>query len=388
MKHLFSRSICLSLLIAFVPLALVPARGQETKGKISSALQPYVDSKSLAGAVTLVATKDRVLSLETVGFADIARMIAMPFDAIFWIASMTKPITGAALMMLVDEGKVNLDDPIEKFLPEFKGQWVVVEQGKDRLVLGKTKRQVTVRDVMNHTSGMPFASVMEKPTIDVLPLKDAVRSYAMTPLNSEPGTKYVYSNAGINTGGRIIEVVSGMPYDEFLDKRLFGPLGMKDTTFWPSEAQLKRLAKTYKPGKDKQGLEEAPITPLRYPLSDRTRYACPGGGLFSTATDCGVFCQMIAGGGVYNGKRLLSEAAVKELTSRQTAPDIKTGYGVGWATDGTTFGHGGAYATSMSIDSKHGLITVYMVQHSGGFPGNGGQALGAFRKTAEALYAK
>ena len=106
MKRVLLRSIGVSLLIAFLPIALVPARGQETKGKISSALQPFVDSKSLAGAVTLVATKDRVLTLETVGFADIARMIAMPFDAIFWIASMTKPITGAALMMLVDDGKL------------------------------------------------------------------------------------------------------------------------------------------------------------------------------------------------------------------------------------------------------------------------------------------
>src|SRR5262249_52130215 len=149
------------------------------------------------------------------------------------------------------------------------------------------------------------------------------------------GVKYVYSNAGINTGGRLIEVVSGMKYEDFLDKRLFGPLGMKDTTFWPTEAQLKRLAKTYKPGKT--GLEETPITALRYPLSDRTRYACPGGGLFSTASDCAAFCQMVAGGGVYKGKRYLSENAVKEMTGRQTAPDL-TGYGVGWAVgkDGTT----------------------------------------------------
>jgi CubicO group peptidase (beta-lactamase class C family) len=387
MKRVAIPSIVVGLLISFVPIALVPARAQETRGKVSAALQPYVDSKTLAGAVTLVATKDRVLSHESVGFADIARMIAMPLDAIFWIASMTKPITGAALMMLVDEGKLTLDDPIEKFLPEFKGQWVIVEQDKDRVVLGKTKRLVTVRDVMNHTSGMPFSTALERPTIDVLPLKDAVRSYAITPLNSQPGTKYVYSNAGINTGGRIIEVVSGMPYDAFLDKRLFGPLGMKDTTFWPSEAQLKRLAKTYKPGKDKRGLEEMPIAHLRYPLSDRTRYASPGGGLFSTASDCGAFCQMIAAGGVYQGKRLLSEKAVKELTSRQTAPDIKTGYGVGWATTGDTFGHGGAYATNMTIDAKRGLITVYMVQHAG-FPGNGAQAGGAFRKAADALATK
>jgi CubicO group peptidase (beta-lactamase class C family) len=378
------RHLCLALLLAFLPVAFAPARAQE-KGRVSVALQPFVDSKSLAGAVVLVADKDKVLAHESVGFADIARMLSMPLDAIFWIASMTKPITGAALMILVDDGKVKLDDPIEKYLPEFKGHWMIVEQDKDRLILSKPKRLVTVRDVMNHTSGMPFRSAMEVPTIDVLPLKDCVRSYAITPLNSEPGTKYVYSNAGINTGGRIIEVASGMSYEDFLDKRLFGPLGMKDTTFWPTEAQLKRLATTYKPGKDKTGLEPMPIAPLRYPLSDRSRYACPGGGLFSTASDCGIFCQMVAGGGVYKGKRILSESAVKEMTARQTAPDIKTGYGVGWAITGDTFGHGGAYATNMQIDAKRGLITVYMVQHAG-FPGNGGQGLTAFRKAAEETF--
>src|SRR5262249_17834565 len=154
------------------------------------------------------------------------------------------------LMLLVDEGKVKLDDPVEKYLPEFKGMWVIVEQDKDHILLKKPKRPPTVRDVMNHTSGLAFRSAMEQPTIDVLPLKDAVRSYTMTPLNSEPGTKYVYSNAGINVGGRIIEVVSGMSYEKFLDVRVFKPLDMKDTTFWPNEDQLKRLATTYKPGKD------------------------------------------------------------------------------------------------------------------------------------------
>src|SRR5262249_28755422 len=157
------------------------------------------------------------------------------------------------------------------------------------VLLKHPKTPVTVRHVLSHTSGMPFKSLMEQPTIDVLPLRDAVRSYALTPLQSEPGTKYQYSNAGINTAGRIIEVVSGQAYEEFLDKRLFGPLGMKDTTFWPDEKQLERLAKSYKPNADKTGLEETTITSLKYPLNDRKRYPVPGGGLFSTAGDVGRF---------------------------------------------------------------------------------------------------
>ena len=139
----------------------------------------------------------------------------------------------------------------------------------------------------------------------------------------EPDSKYQYSNAGINTAGRIIEVVSGMPYEEFLDKRLFGPLGMKDTTFWPNEEQLQRLAKSYKPNADKTGLEEITIGQLKYPLSDRKRQPMPAGGLFSTAADVGRFCQMVLNGGVFDGKRYLSEAAVKQMTSKQTGDAVK-----------------------------------------------------------------
>src|SRR5262249_48616016 len=153
------------------------------------------------------------------------------------------------------------------------------------------------RDCLRHTSGMPFGSALESPTIDKLLLKDAVRSYSITPLQYEPGTKYVYSNAGINTAGRIVEVVSGMSYEEFMAKRLFAPLGMADTTWRPSAEQMKRLAKTYHPTKDGKDLEPMAIAPLAQPLTDPTRQPCPGGGLFSTARDVALFGQMILRGG-------------------------------------------------------------------------------------------
>src|SRR5262249_2446923 len=248
-----------------------------------------------------------------------------------------------------------------KYLPEFKGQWLVVEQDKEHQLLKKPKRSITVCDILNHTSGMPLRSALEEPTLDMVPLRDAVRSYAITPLQFEPGTKYQYSNAGINTAGRIIEVVSGMPYEAFLDRRLFGPLGMKDTTFWPDQGQLGRLAKSYKPTADGKGLEEITITQLHYPLNDRTRQPMPAGGPFSTAADGGRFCQVVRGGGVAGGKRYLSEDAVRQMTSKQTGDALKEGYGLGWSTGGGTFGHGGAHATNMTIDPKHGLITVFLV---------------------------
>jgi CubicO group peptidase (beta-lactamase class C family) len=199
--------------------------------------------------------------------------------------------------------------------------------------------------------------------------------------------KYQYSNAGINTAGRIIEVVSRMPYEQFLQKRLFDPLGMKDTTFWPNAEQLKRLAKSYRPGEGGRGLEEIPIGQLKYPLNDRRRQPMPAGGLFSTATDVARFCQMMLNGGTFNGKRILSEDAVRAMTTKQTGPDIKVGYGLGWTTGGGSFGHGGAYSTNMTVDTKRGLILVYMVQHAG-FPGDGGRAQGVFRKAAEERFSK
>ena len=353
--------------------------------KITEALQPFVESQALAGAVTLVADKDKVLSLDAVGFADIAGKKVMPAEALFWIASQSKPVTGAALMILVDEGKVDLNAPVSKYLPEFNSIWVATERDNDHVLLKRPARPITVRDCMNHTSGLPFKSDLEQPTLDLLTLRDGVRSYAMTPLNSEPGTKYAYSNAGINTGGRIIEVVSGLKYEDFLDQRLFAPLGMQDTTFWPNEEQLMRLAKPYKPTADKMGLEETTIGQLRYPLSDQTRQPMPGGGLFSTASDMGRFCQMVLNKGTLDGKRILSEAAVATMTSKQTADSVKDGYGVGWSTGGDSFGHSGALSTNHTIDAKRGLITIFLVQHAG-FPKNGGESQGAFRKAAEAQF--
>jgi CubicO group peptidase (beta-lactamase class C family) len=362
--------------------AYAQAADQLNDEKITAALAPFVASHSLAGAVTLVADRDRVLSLAAVGYADVTAAKPMPTDALFWIASQSKPITATALLMLVDEGQVALDDPIEKYLPEFKDIWLAAEQDQGHILLKRPSQRITVRQVLSHTSGMPFQSLMEQPALDMFKLRDGVRSYAITPLLFEPGTKYQYSNAGINTAGRIIEVASGTAYEDFLDERLFRPLGMVDTTFWPNGEQLERLAKSYKPGPDNRGLEETTITQLTYPLDDRHRQPMPAGGLFSTAADLGRFCQMVLGGGELDGRRYLSEAAVVQMTSKQTAESIKDGYGLGWSTGGGNFGHGGAYSTNINIDSRRGRITVFLVQHAG-FPGNGGEAHGAFRKAAD-----
>jgi CubicO group peptidase (beta-lactamase class C family) len=376
----------LTTLIAFAPCCR-PATAGEPAGGMAGAVRPFVESNTLAGAVMLVASKDKVLGLEAAGWSDIAARKPMKTDAVFWIASQSKAMTAAALMMLVDQGKVNLGDPVENYLPEFKGQMLVVERDAEHVLLRKPAHPITVREVLSHTSGLPFSSPMEQPTLDGLPLRDAVRSYAVGPLQFPPGTKYQYSNAGINTAGRIVEVVSGMPYEQFMAERLFKPLGMKDTTFWPNANQVKRLAKAYKPNAAKTGLEETTITQLRYPLSNRSnRYPMPAGGLFSTASDTARFCQMILNGGVCDGRRVLSEEAIKQLTSRQTPPDIQDSYGLGLAVGADWCGHGGAYATNMKIDRRRGLVLVWMVQHNG-FPGNGGSSQEAFNQAAVAAFA-
>ncbi len=391
MMRTSSRCFALSWMLLACSPATTPSLAQTPSSApspaVTKALQPLVDSHCLAGAVTLVADKERILSVNTVGYSDIAARRPMSADALFWIASQSKPITATALMMLVDEGKLSLDDPVANILPEFRGQWLAVEQDRDRVYLKRPQRPITVRDILSHTSGLPFASAAEQPTLDLLPLRVTALTYAMTPLQFEPGSKYQYSNAGINTAGRIIEVKSGMPYEEFLETRLFHPLGMKDTTFWPSGEQLSRLAKSYKPGKDGKGLEETVVTQLKYPLSDRTRQPVPAGGLFSTAHDLARFCQMMLGEGVFEGKRYVSQNAVHELTRRQTPAPLKESYGLGWSAGGGTFGHGGAYSTNMTIDRDRGLIYIFMVQHAG-FPGNGGTSFEAFKKAALEAFGK
>jgi CubicO group peptidase (beta-lactamase class C family) len=407
MKFLPSKifTLVLSLIViqAGANLSAAQPNGGVPGKRIAGVLQPFVDSHTLAGAVTVIASKEKLLSLEAVGYADVAAKKPMQTNSLFWIASMSKPMTATALMMLVDEGKVNLDDPVEKYLPEFMGQMVAVEHDDNFVILKKVAHPITVRNVLSHTSGLPFMSRVEH-KIDTLSLREAVLTYGFTPLKFQPDSKFEYSNAGINAAGRIIEVVGGVPYEEFMEKRLFGPLGMKDTTFWPNNEQIERLAHSYMPSADKTGLAEIAISQLTYPLTARHRGPSPAGGLFSTASDVSQFARMILCGGILDGRRYVSEASVRQMTSTQTNNLLIDGkkeanYGLGWSTSRKTHGntdpviigpcgHGGAYATDMWIDPERQLVMVYMVQHAG-YPGSdGGKILPAFRKAAADTFAK
>jgi CubicO group peptidase (beta-lactamase class C family) len=358
-------------------LAQTPAP-TERPNAIRSYLQPLINDHTIAGAVTLVATSDRILYLQSAGYRDLSERSAMPVNAMFWIASTSKPMTVTAFMMLVDEGKVNLNDPVEKYLPEFHGQMVkVANDGTPQGVRAASGSQapskfaaashpILVREILSHTIGLPFKSSAQPGALDTLSLKDSVLSFAAEPLMFQPGTSYSYSNEGIDTAARIIEVVSGMPYEKFIQQRLFDPLGMKDTTFWPDAEQITRLAETYKLDPTTKDLVKVHISQLTYPLSDRQhRFPMPAGGLFSTATDVSKFCQMILSGGALNGVRYISPASLHAMTSVQNGGMEKNDYGYGWAISKVGFGHGGANKNAMEIDTATGRILIFMVQQDG-----------------------
>jgi len=349
---------------------------------IRSYLQPLVENHAFAGAVTLVANKDRIVDVQSVGYRDLAARTPMQTDSMFWIASTSKPMTVTAVMMLVDERKISLDDPVEKYLPEFHGMMVNPQPLNSSSTADSSSgtvpanHPILIREILSHTSGLPFKSKAQPGALDVLPLKEAVLSFAAEPLIFQPGTNYSYSNEGINTAARIVEVVSGIPYERFMQERLFGPLGMTETTFWPSVEQIPRIAKSYKADLHTNQLAELQIDQLTYPLDDKAhRFPMPAGGLFSTANDVAKFAQMILNGGVAGGKRIVSEAAIHEMTRTQNKGFGGKNYGLGWSIGEHGFGHGGAYNNALEINPEAGRILIFMVQQAGPFGRDVGESI-------------
>ncbi len=363
------RLISLACVLAFAVVAEAP-----TLPGVGTAMQEMIAKNEIAGAVTLVVSKDQVLHSEYTGFADVVAKRPMAPDTLFWIASMTKPITGTAILMLQDEGKLNVSDPVEKYLPEFAAL---------RTPSGKLAH-LTLTQILTHTSGLGEAGPAAQ---QARTLADLVPLWLAAPMQYEPGEKWRYTQSGINAAARIVEVVSGMSFDTFLQMRLFGPLGMKDTTFYPTANQRARLVTAYAKNKDTGLLEPVPA---RADFGPRDRPPQGNGGLFSTGADYARFCQMLLNGGSFKGRRFLSPDAMRFLTTPQTG-DLPTGffqndafgrhgmnYGWGIATcvlrtphEGVpamlspgSFGHGGAWGTQAWIDPVKGVAYVLMVQRS------------------------
>ena len=342
---------------------------------IGAAMEDMIAKKEIAGAVTIVATKDKILHLENTGFADVAAKRPMTSDTLFWIASMTKPITGAAILMLQDEGKLNVSDPVAKFIPEFANL---------RTPSGKSANLI-ITQILTHTSGLGEAGGAAAQRAKTL--ADLVPIWLAAPMQYEPGEKWKYTQSGINAAARIVEVVSGMTFDAFLQQRLFDPLGMTKTTFYPTDVQRAQMVTAYAKNKDTGVIE--PVPP-RADFGPRDRPPQGNGGLFSTAHDYTRFCQMLLNGGTLDGKRYLSPAAMKFISTVQTGElpagffqndtygqrGANYGWGIGTCILKTpheglaamlspgTYGHGGAWGTQAWIDPVKGVAYVLMVQRS------------------------
>lgn len=365
------------ILFLLISLTLLAADADVLAG-IQPRMKAHVDKGHISGTVTLVMEAGKAVHFEVSGWADKENNKPMRKDSIFQIMSMTKPFTGTAIMMMVEEGKLNLNDPVEKYLPEFKAQ--PGPGGTAR------SRPITVRELMCHSSGMaanPPGDKMEWYYSMKVSLADAVKAYAMVPLAFEPFTRWNYSNMGIATLGRIVEVLSGMKYEDFIASRILNPLGMKDTFFFPPEGKKDRIVVNYVTRDGK--LVPAPHATLGGDSRDLragATYPAPEFGLFSTAEDLSRFYNMMLNGGEMQGKRYLSKASVAAMTMVHTGPlqaghNAGTAFGLTWEVvrdpagaamlwSPGSFGHGGAFGTHGWIDPSKKLVGVFLVQGGAG----------------------
>ncbi len=394
------------VLLAFIVLSVftfaqdLPTAKPESVGlsserleRIARAVQHDVDDKRIAGAVTLVVRRGKVAWFKAQGMMDREAGKPMPADAIFRICSMSKPITTVAAMMLYEEGKFLLDDPVSKYLPEFKDMKVLVKPAQGARYTIPAMKEITIRDLMRHTSGMTYnwdedlGAAYEKADVASGLIQydgtigDSTKRIAALPLLFNPGEKWEYS-LSVDVLGRLIEVISGKPLDEFFRTRIFEPLGMKDSYFFVPDNKVDRLATAYTFYPDK-GLNRFPDTPIRegafvysadYPSKGPKKLFSGGAGLVSTAMDYARFCQMMLDEGKFGNTRLLSRKTVELMTHDQLGkigPD--QGFGLGFGIDGVkaplselgslgAYNWGGFFYTAFSIDPKEQMIVVFMAQ--------------------------
>jgi CubicO group peptidase (beta-lactamase class C family) len=353
---------------------------------ITKRMEAFVADHQISGAVTLVAHEGRVVHISATGRADVEGEVAMAPNSVFVIASMTKPMTATAVLMLQDEGKLSIDDAVEKHIPSF---------AKAKLKSGESVRGLTIKHLLTHTSGLGGSQDVQGS------IAQSAEELAQRPFDFQPGEKWQYGPS-LAVCGRIIEVVSGKSYEDFLAERIFRPLGMTDTTFHPNDEQKARLARLYRPGESQGTLSRAEHW-LASTAPDRVPN--PSGGLFSTAEDVFRFYQMIANGGEWEGRRIVSTDAVKSLTSIQTG-ELVTGFtpGNGWGLgfcivrkpEGVTgmlspgsFGHGGAFGTQVWVDPARQNVFVLMIQRTDFGNSDASDVRGEFQRIAsEALTTK
>ena len=359
--------------------------------RINETVQRHIDAHDISGAVTLVARRGRIAHFQAHGLMDLDSRKAMSKDSLFWMASMSKPITGTAILMLMEEGKLRLTDPVSKFIPEFRGMKVAVLEERTGPAAGApapstpqfytvpASREITIRDLLSHVSGLVSggpASTAEAAKVARKPgekLSDYIPRLGTTPLDFQPGTRWSYSpGAGFDTLGRIVEIASGQSFDEFLRRRIFEPLGIKDILFHPPDDRLPRVATMY---------HRAGSTLDKVDTHERlsnTTYFSGSGGLMGDAEDYLQFGQMLLNGGQLNGKRLLSPKTVELMASvhaPDTLPGRPKGRGFGlsvqvvsdpiaanYRVSEGSFGWDGAFGTHFWVDPKEKVVGIIMIQ--------------------------
>ena len=349
----------------------------EKLAKVKPAVQALVDTEKIAGASVIVARKGKVVLFETFGMMDIEAKKSMEKDTIFRFYSMTKPITSVAVMMLYEEGKLNLDEPVSKYIPEFKGLKVYDESGKHI----EQEREMSIRDLLRHTSGLTYGFFGNTPVDKMYmarsvfdwdsSLQDMINKLSEIPLLYQPGTKWHYS-VSTDVLGYIVEKISGQSLDKFFNQRIFKPLKMKDTAFYVPANKVERFAACYGP-KLTGGLRIVD-DPAKSRYLKKPPLFSGGGGLVSTAQDYLCFCQMMLNKGELDGKRLLRPETVEMMTTNQLPDSVKRdedgGFGLGFSVrlkDGEfpkgEYGWGGAASTHFWISPKHDLIVIALSQY-------------------------
>jgi len=357
--------------------------------RLDSAMQGLVDDGLLAGITTMISRQGKIAHFGTFGHQNIEDGVEMSEDTIFRIYSMTKPITGVALMILYEEGKFRLSDPVHRYIPEFEGLVVAKEDGPNgQPITEPADHPMTIRELMAHTAGLSYG-IFSQSQVDALyneanvldnnsTLKDMIDKLSKIPLRQQPGSMWHYSVA-VDVQGYLVEVLSGQKFDEFLNERVFGPLGMNDTAFHVAADKADRFSQVYTHDADGNLMAQEGFGGRRDYL-DPPAFLSGGGGLVSTTMDYMRFSQMLLNGGELDGVRILAPSTVKLMHLNHLPRELKemspgTGFGLDFAVvldpvaaDGISKGEyywGGAAGTWFWIDPKEDLVFVGMIQHFG-----------------------
>lgn len=372
----------LSILIALT-LCVTAIAGNSVKNSKTTyakdALQPYVEKGELPGAISIF-YKDGIQETCCIGYSDVAAKRKITLDDVYMQCSQTKGFCGVTIAKLVEEGKISLDDPVSKYLPEFATLWIKAEENDGTIILKKAKNVLTIRMALNHTGGFPFETSAKRSDVKGggwsggAPIRQNASIAAASPIMFEPGTQVLYSNTGIDIGAAIVEVVTGMKWEDYLQKEVLDPLGMKSSSFKPTDKQLKHQIEMYITAEGKPAEWTEQDGNQQRPYNDDHVFASAGAGLWTTARDQVKFYKMLMNLGVgENGVRILKEETVKSLLAVSTRPEELGGYSLGLNApikDGENewFGHGGAWSTNCIINWHKRELKMYVVQIKGPQP--------------------